>query len=330
MRRLFFATLLLVLGTSAPGLVAHELRPAFLELREISDNEYAVTFKVPARGELRLALYPQLPVSCKTIGEKVGTYQDAAIFERWQAHCAGGIAGQAIEVAGLRQSLTDVLARIEYLGGAVQTTRLTAEHPMFVASGAQSTAEVAATYLGLGFEHILLGVDHLVFILALMLLIRDRWMLVKTITAFTIAHSITLAGSTLGYLSLPQRPVEAAIALSIAFVAREVVKIRAGTLRTAELYPWLVAFAFGLLHGFGFAGALIEIGLPHRDVPAALLFFNIGVELGQLTFVAGMLLLAWLVHKLIALDGRRARVVAGYAIGILAATWLIFRLSTFA
>ena len=173
------------------------------------------------------------------------------------------------------------------------------------------------------------GIDHLLFVLALMLLIHDRWMLFKTITAFTLAHSITLAGAALGYFSLPQRPVEATIALSIAFVASELVKMKPGERRLSEAYPWMVAFAFGLLHGFGFAGALKEIGLPQIDVPLALLTFNLGVEAGQLLFVAGVLIASKALSALIAMPLARLRPAAAYMIGTLALVWFIERIAAF-
>ncbi len=208
----------------------------------------------------------------------------------------------------------------------MQIVRLTPESPEFVASGAETRWEVSQTYLKLGIEHILSGLDHLLFVLALMLLISDRWTLMKTITAFTVAHSITLASSALGYWSLPQAPVEATIALSIAFVASELAKAQSGAPRTSEMYPWLVAFAFGLLHGFGFAGALNEIGLPQQDIPLALLSFNVGVEAGQLLFVAALLVAFRAVKALVLVPVRPARVAAAYMIGVMSTCWLLTRL----
>lgn len=219
-----------------------------------------------------------------------------------------------------------MLARISWADGSIEVERLTPEQPSLTLAGAQTTLEVARTYFMLGVEHILGGIDHLLFVLALMLLIRDPWMLVKTITAFTLAHSITLTGAALGYLSLPQAPVEAVIALSIAFVARELILMKPGERRVSEAYPWVVAFAFGLLHGFGFAGALKEIGLPHGDVPMALFTFNLGVEAGQLLFVFGMIL----VHRAASMLGVRPlvplRTALAYGIGAAAIFWLVTRL----
>ena len=182
----------------------------------------------------------------------------------------------------------------------------------------------------LGVDHILSGIDHLLFVLALMLLIHDRWTLIKTITAFTVAHSLTLAGAALGYFSLPQKPVEATIALSIAFVASELIKMKPGERRLSEAYPWVVAFSFGLLHGFGFAGALKEIGLPQIDVPLALLTFNLGVEVGQLLFVGAMLLTFKAISTLVTMPISWARVAAAYLIGTASTVWFMERLASFA
>ena len=193
----------------------------------------------------------------------------------------------------------------------------------------QSAWAVAATYLKLGVEHILLGVDHLLFVLALILIARNTRELIKAITAFTVAHSITLAGATLGFVHVPPKPVEAAIALSIAFVALEIVRARDGEPGIAARAPWLVAFAFGLLHGFGFAGALSEIGLPAGHIPVALLFFNVGVEIGQLLFVAVVLSLAALVRLVRRPLPHWAGLVPPYLIGSLAMFWVIQRVSVF-
>ena len=308
---------------------AHELRPAYLDIRETAADEFAVVWKVPARGDLRLGLYVRMPDTCKPKSEPVGSVADGAFFERWSVICVGGLKGHEIAIDGLRSTLTDALARIAYRDGSMQIARLTPEAPQFIASGVQTTFEVAQTYFVLGVEHILAGIDHLLFVLALILLIRDRWMLVKTITAFTVAHSITLAGAALGYFSLPQPPVEATIALSIAFVARELARTQSGERRLSESYPWVIAFAFGLLHGFGFAGALKEIGLPQTDVPLALLTFNLGVETGQLMFVAAVLLVYQAVKALYTVPAAAGRMAAAYGIGSIAMFWLVSRIASF-
>ncbi len=326
-RAISLSLVVLILGVGSGD--AHELRPAYLELRESAPDVFAIVWKVPARGDYKLGLNVRLPENCRPKGEPIASIENAAYIERWIAGCTGGIKGRTISVDGLRTSLTDALVRITYLGGSTQIARLTPEVPDVAASGVQSKWEVSATYFGLGVDHILSGFDHLLFVLALMLLIRDVWMLVKTVTAFTVAHSITLAGATLGYFSLSPAPVEATIALSIVFVASELAKSKPGERRLSESYPWVIAFAFGLLHGFGFAGALQEIGLPQNDVPLALLMFNVGVEAGQLMFIAVVLVALKLVFKLVTLPLAPTRVAAAYAIGVISSYWFISRVSSF-
>ena len=181
----------------------------------------------------------------------------------------------------------------------------------------------------LGIEHILLGIDHLLFVLGLLLIVRGFGLLLKTITAFTVAHSVTLAMATLGFVNVPQAPVEAVIALSILFLASELAKQQKGNPGMTSRYPWVVALSFGLLHGFGFAGALSEVGLPQTDIPLALLFFNVGVEVGQLMFVAIVLMIFWVIQKLKFRWPAWTKQVPAYAIGSLAAFWFIQRTVSF-
>ncbi len=313
----------------AAPVVAHEIRPAYLEMREKAPNEYSVLWKVPALGELRLGLYVRLPEACSAIAGSAKSIENGAHLERWTARCEGGLKGREITVAGLKSSMTDVLAHITYRDGTTETARLKPDAPIFVVAGPQTGLEVASTYFRLGVDHILAGIDHLLFVLALMLLIHSRRLLVKTITAFTAAHSITLAGASLGYFSLPQQPVEATIALSIAFVASELVRNRAGERRLSESYLWVVAFAFGLLHGLGFAGALQEIGLPQTSVPLALFHFNLGVEAGQLLFVTAVVSILWAARTFVPIPNGPARLTTAYMIGTLSMVWLVERLSGF-
>jgi hydrogenase/urease accessory protein HupE len=324
---LLLALLVQILPVSSA--TAHELRPAYLDMREAAEDEFAVLWKVPALGDMRLGLYVRLPETCRPKAEPARSIEGGAYLERWTARCEGGLRGREITVDGLRSTVTDALARIEYRDGSVEIVRLTPEKAGFVVAGAQTTWEVAQTYFLLGVDHILSGFDHLLFVLALVLLIHDRWTLLKTITAFTLAHSITLAGATLEYFSLPQKPVEAAVALSIAFVASELIKMRPGERRLSEAYPWVVAFTFGLLHGFGFAGALKEIGLPQSDVSLALLTFNLGVEAGQLMFVATVLIAYRAIGMLVKIPMAPARLAAAYLIGTTAMVWLVARVGSF-
>jgi hydrogenase/urease accessory protein HupE len=318
---------------------ADELRPGYLELRQTAPNTYAMLFKIPALGEdLRLGIYVALPESTKDVTPPQAAFGNGAYIERRTISRNGGLAGQIVIIEGLSATSTDVLVRIESLGGAVQTERLAPTRIAFVVQATPGAGEVAVTYLRLGVEHILFGFDHLLFVLALIILVGDWRRVVLTVTAFTVAHSITLAAATLGFVRVPGPPVEAAIALSIVLVAVEIVNARRGTPSLTARLPWLVAFTFGLLHGFGFAGALAEVGLPHHAIPIALLFFNLGVEIGQLAFVAVVLAAGFAFRRAIAFRlepaslqrvVNRLAVIAAYAIGTVAAYWLIERTSTF-
>jgi hydrogenase/urease accessory protein HupE len=316
------------------GALAHEVRPAYLELKQTAPETYQVFWKVPGRGEdLRLGLYVELPAGSMNASSPRAAMVNNAFTERWTVTRAGGLTGGTIHIAGLTATTTDVLVRLELLDGTTQITRLTPSAPSFVVEAAPGALEVARTYLVLGIEHILEGVDHLLFVLALLILVKGTRRLIATVTAFTLAHSLTLAGATLGFVHVPGPPVEAAIALSIVFVAAEIVRSRGGRAGLTERLPWVVAFTFGLLHGLGFASALNEVGLPQSAIPVALFFFNVGVEVGQLVFIASVfavLALARRVTRLITVPQPAwAWRVAPYAIGGIAMFWVIQRVAAF-
>jgi hydrogenase/urease accessory protein HupE len=313
-------------AASSLAVPAHELRPAYLELRQTAPDTYDVLFKVPAGGEnVRLALSAELPDGCVTIKDPRSSFVGGAFLDRWSVKRPGGLAGGTIRIAGLAGTTTDALVRLQSLDGRSQIVRLTPNQPSFVVESAPSMWRVAATYVRLGRDHILLGVDHLLFVLGLLLIVPDRWMLLKTITSFTVAHSLTLAVATLGYASAPLPPLNAAIALSILFLGPEIVRHRRGETSLTIRHPWIVAFAFGLLHGFGFASGLSTLGLPHGEIPVALLFFNIGVEAGQLGFVALILLMMRSFRELEIRWPRVVQAAPGYAVGALGAFWTIQR-----
>ncbi|MEQ8696683.1 MAG: HupE/UreJ family protein [Bauldia litoralis] len=308
---------------------AHELRPAFLEMIETAPDTYDVLWKVPALGEARLSIDVVLPDTCEETGPRTVSDTGAGLSSRWPVRCDGGLAGHTIAVEGLVATYTDVLVRIENADGTTQSARLTNDKPGFLVVASPSAWNTAGAYFLLGLEHILFGFDHLLFVLALLLLIRDLRTLVETITAFTIAHSITLAAAALGWASVPQPPVEAAIALSIVVVASEIIRASRGRSDLSIRYPWLIAFLFGLLHGFGFGGALRDIGLPQVDVPLALFTFNLGVEAGQLIFVAVVILLLAAVRLATTARISWARAATAYGIGGIAAFWFVERLASF-
>ena len=262
--------ILLLLCTFSQSALAHEIRPAFLEIRQTDQENYAVLWKVPSAGDnLRLGIYVTFPGSCSNTVDPRGSIANGAWSERWTIVCTGGLSGQLIGIAGLSGTATDVLVRLQRLDGSSQVTRLTPSSPSFAVEAAPQAADVARTYVRLGVEHILTGIDHLLFVLALIIITGGGWKLVMTVTAFTISHSITLTLATLGFVHLPQAPVEAVIALSILFVACEIIRSRRGQAGLTERSPWMVALAFGLLHGLGFAGALSEVGLPQTHIPVS-------------------------------------------------------------
>jgi hydrogenase/urease accessory protein HupE len=319
---------------------AHEVRPAYLELRQTGTETYDVLWKVPARGDnMRLGIYVEFPSGTSTVSPPRTSFANDASTERWTVKRPDGLTGDEIHIAGLAATMTDVLVRVENIDGTSQVTRLTPSSPSFVVSAAPGALELCRTYLVLGVEHILFGIDHLLFVLALLILVKGWRRLVGTITAFTVAHSITLAAATLGFVHVPSKPVEATIALSIVFVACEIVHRRQGRSGLTETWPWIIAFTFGLLHGLGFAGALREVGLPQNAIPLALLFFNIGVELGQLLFIGIVMAVITLAVRAAREFGQRnvapqsvfawCENISAYAIGAVAAFWLIERTLSF-
>lgn len=330
LRAMLGGLLLLVALQPAPA-AGHALQPGYLAIAPLAGDDLRVFWRVPDVQGRPMPITVRLPEGCAPASGPAPRRDGQAWLASWVARCPGGLAGGTLAIGGLERTQTDVLVRLEMPAGAVLTERLTAERTAIAIPAEQGRLDVLRTYVPLGVEHILGGFDHLLFVLALLLLIPDRGRLVGAVTAFTVAHSLTLAVATLGWVSLSPAPVEASIALSIMFVAAELVQREAGAPRLSERWPWTVAFAFGLLHGFGFAGALVEIGLPQGEVPLALLSFNVGVELGQLGFIAAVLLAAGLARRLAPRAGRAFGAggpgVLGlsYAIGGVSAMWFVER-----
>jgi hypothetical protein len=305
--------------------IAHEMRPGFLELTQTADESYSFLWKKPSGGEVELQIAPVVPPQCRLVVPGAQQISPGAVVVRGQLSCPGGIAGKTLAIAGLESTITDVLVRVNHADGRLESHLLRPTTPSVTFGGSGGLAERALGYVQLGFQHILLGADHLLFVLGLMLIVTDRWMLVKTLTAFTVAHSITLALATLGVASAPLLPLNAAIALSILFLGPEIVRAWRGETSFTIRHPWVVAFAFGLLHGFGFASGLSEMGLPKDEIPLALLLFNIGVEFGQLAFV---LLVVLLERSFRVLELRwpvAIQRLPGYIVGTLGAFWTIQR-----
>ena len=287
----------------------------------------------PANRGRPMAIAAILPDNCDPAQPPQAVWDGMAYFARWTARCPGGLEGGEIRIDGLDLTATDVLVRLDFPDGTVESRRLTPGDSSFTVPAIPRPFEVVRTYLVLGFRHILEGIDHLMFVLALLILVEGKRRLVMTVTAFTLAHSLTLAGATLQLVRIPGPPVEAAIALSIMFVAAEILHGRCGQPGLTQKYPWIVAFIFGLLHGFGFAGALAQIGLPQSSIPTALLFFNVGVEIGQLFFIAcvfAVIALGKAVLRRIGMPKMAwVSILPPYIIGSAAAFWTIQRLVDF-
>ncbi len=310
-----------------PSASGDELRPAFVQITEQAGEHYSVLWKVPQDPRIQLQLV--LPENCNPVLPSLKQVLNGATIVRSRVHCPGGIYGRRLSVAGLESTNTDVLIRVQKLDKLWFTNRLVPAEPYYDLPFRGAGNNVAYTYLRLGFEHILGGVDHLFFVFALLLIISNRRQLIVTVTSFTLAHSITLTLATLGFVHVPQPPVEAVIALSIVFLAAEIIRKQRGRGGLASRAPWLVAFIFGLLHGFGFAGALSEIGLPPDAIPLALVFFNVGVEVGQLFFVMAVVTLNELGKRMTSVSIlERTESLATYFIGSLASFWLIQRVVT--
>jgi hydrogenase/urease accessory protein HupE len=323
--RTAIGALLLLLASS---LWAHESRPAYLEVKETAPNQFSLLFRTPVLSGMRLPIRLETPDGVQNIKPpEVQELADSLVERRWINAGPSGLAGQRIEFPGLQGTITDVLVRVEMLDGRSWTTIVHPSQPWVEITAAQTRLQVMGSFILQGIRHILFGADHMLFVLGLLLIVKDRWMLLKTITAFTVAHSITLAIATLGYAEAPVLPLNAAIALSILFLGPEIVRSWRGETSFTIRHPWVVAFAFGLLHGFGFASALTSAGLPKAELPVALLSFNVGVEIGQLSFVALILSLERAFRILEVRWPRWAEALPGYTVGSLGAFWTVQRLA---
>ncbi|MBO0324138.1 HupE/UreJ family protein [Muricauda sp. CAU 1633] len=328
MRRFFRHILLVFVLLSTRSVDAHEIRPAYLQIVQQSDNQYQLLWKVPTLGDMVLKIYPRFEDSFELTEAGLARPVSGAMIHNYMLTGNRPLEGSHIEIVNLNKTMVDVLVNITYLNGEKVSLMLQPDATGALLPGKTSKWQVVKTYTVLGIEHIWFGIDHLLFVLALIIITVGFKKIVKTITAFTLAHSITLSLAVLGYANLPGPPVEAVIALSIVFLASEMLKLQQGKPSLTAQKPWLVAFSFGLLHGFGFAGALADVGLPQSEIPLALAFFNVGVEVGQIVFVLAMLLIL----RLLALKKDWLPVlkkIPAYAIGSVAAFWAIERVIGF-
>ena len=329
LQKLLVVILLAVFCPAAPA-SADEIRPALLDIKEQNTGLFAVTWKVPTRGDRVLAITPQLPESLELLGSpSIQDIPGARIEHATYKNNTASLTGQGIVIEGLSAVQTDVLLLIQLQDGTQYSAILRPASPEYIIPLEASKIEIAGDYWRMGTIHILEGIDHLLFVLALLLIVVGFGQLLKAVTAFTVAHSITLALATLGVVHVPAAPTEAIIALSIVFLATEIVHQHNGQISLTERYPWVIAFVFGLFHGLGFAGALSEIGVPQHEVPLALLMFNVGVETGQLLFIGVVLTLFALLRRIPVTLPQGAWRVLPYGIGSVAGFWTIERVMSF-
>lgn len=321
--RILFPIFFLCLNILCPAATADEVRPGYLELKALPDLGYEVIWKQPVVEKKSLPIDPVFPTQCILLERSAPEVTRSAVIKRWSTTC--DLSRARIEITGLRTSITDVMVRHIDDTGSVDHYIVQPAKPTLALGG--ETADTVG-YLMVGVAHLIGGVDHVLFVLGLVLLIRSPWMLIKAVTAFTAAHSITLALSIFGVMTLAQAPVEAVIALSIVFLARELVLPEHQRSALTKTSPWLMAFLFGLLHGLGFAGVLREIGLPQDALFTSLLLFNVGIELGQILIITAFLGLLWLWRKAsdaFSFQPHLMYVVAAYSMGSVAAYWTIDR-----
>lgn len=307
---------------------AHESQPGMLDLRQVAKDRYELIWRAPIYYGRPHPARLELPEHWEdVVASSERVLMDSQVFRRVVSVGNGGVEGSVIRFPGLEATITDVFVRLNRLDGSTMTAVVRPSKPYARLRGERSLATTATDYIGLGFHHILQGVDHLLFVLGLLLIVKGKKMLLKTVTAFTAAHSITLAIATLGYASAPLPPLNAVIALSILFLGPEIVRSWRGETSLTIRFPWVVAFFFGLLHGFGFASGLTTTGMPKSELLPALLFFNVGVELGQLAFVFTALALVRSFKVLDVRWPRWAELAPGYAVGSLGAYWTVQRVA---
>lgn len=324
------AAMLLFLALTTPPASAHEVRPALIQIAETGPGSYDVTWKQPVVGDMAIHLAPHLSSGVIDREPSSQTGSPGFLIRTWHVRGGPPLDGQTLTIEGLHQTVTDVLMRVTTADGRVVNDVIRpAEPSRKLALSAPKGLKVPA-YLSLGVEHILTGADHLMFVLGLLLLIGPGWQLVKAISAFTVAHSITLVLAALGFVHFPSAIIEALVALSIVFVACELLAPADRPQSLTRRHPWLIAFIFGLFHGLAFAGALAQVGLPPGAAPQALFLFNVGVEIGQLLFIGvalAVIALLRVARRRLAIDSMvLARTAPAYVIGGSAAFWLIERI----
>ena len=304
---------------------AHEVRPSFLQLEQVAPQEFAILWKIPARGEAMLKLDVNLPEECQATTPQQVVRNTSAVVKTWRVRCADGLTGKTVRIPGLNTTAVETIARVDWMDRPSQNVRLTGGLDRFEVAGRTTVTDAAATYLPFGISHIWEGIDHLLFLVALFFLIGSLGQLLLAVTSFTVAHSLTLGLAVLGVVHVPSGLVETLIALSIVFVAAEAARGDRQPPTITRRWPWALAFAFGLFHGLGFAGALTEAGLPEDAIVPALLFFNLGVEIGQIAFIAGLSALLYVLGVVGTHVKATASRAALYTAGIAGMFWTLER-----
>jgi hydrogenase/urease accessory protein HupE len=313
----------------APTAFGHPLSPTLLELKQRPGGSvFDVRWKTSVLRVPGSDLQPQLPEHCHPVEAMTAVEEANSLLRTWPIDCGErGLLGSAVGFSGLGPAKIDGLVRIELASGKVVRGVVRSTEPTLTVPADEGTGNVFLDYLRLGFDHILGGLDHLLFVFGLLLLVDGTRTLIKTITSFTVGHSVTLSLAALGLVRYPTRPIELVIALSVFVLAVELTRDPHGKPTLMRRWPWAIAMGFGLLHGLGFAGALAEVGLPRQDIPLALFSFNVGIELGQLVFVFFVLALQRILHAAVDTVPRWAEMIPLYTMGSLAAFWCFERLA---
>ena len=323
-------TFLIFIFLSSIFSFSDELKLSYLEITENKPQHYSMLLKTPSKDNKKLPIDILMPRGCSLSFPKISNLINDIYLDSWKIKCDKGLESNTLFVKGLKATDTELLLHLYFHSGVSHSTLLSPTSPSFNIPKANSSWQIVQTYAWLGVTHILLGFDHLLFVFALLLIVKNMRPLLCTISAFTLAHSLTMAVATLGIVHIPQAPVEAVIALSILFLAMEIIHEKQGKIGLTSQYPWLIAFIFGLLHGFGFAGALSEIGLPQHAITLALIFFNIGVEVGQLMFIVSIVLIVMVLQRLsYPTLLNKLQTVVVYIIGGISSFWLIERILSF-
>lgn len=326
MNKILLVILMTALGVIALDAQAHRFAPSLLRINETDTDQYRVLWKTPQKAASATPLQPLLPDNCVGASAEQPEFEGTGVVVVWNVECSGGIIGKDLSVSGLAENRASIMAMIELADGRVLQATLSENEPRFTVPERASRGAVFTQYLVIGMEHILGGLDHLLFVLGLLVLVGTGAKLLWTVTAFTLGHSVTLSLAALGYISFPVALIEFAIAFSIFVVALEIVPEKRTREGLIQSHPWWLASGFGLLHGMGFAGALTEIGLPAGEVPMALFSFNVGIEIGQIAFLLTVVILWKLCERVVTDISSRLQWAPAYILGSLSVMWCFERM----